>query len=82
MVSLSLPTGSFADLITQSTCTVDDKTFDGFAYLDLAGSVPRSALNYTVVDANGLEGFDFQFDLAPLRRDFSHSISPCRARRR
>jgi hypothetical protein len=58
-------TGTFADLITQSTCTVDDKTFDGFSYLDLIGNVPSPALNYAVVNANGLEGFDFQFDLAP-----------------
>ena len=52
-------TGSFLDLETQGSCTIDDKTFSDFTYTSF--DVSALAFSYTVVNSNGLEGFQFQF---------------------
>ena len=66
-------TGTYANLITTGACTIDDKLFSGFSF-DLGDGIfspgvlsldgfSAGDISYTVVNANGLEGFSFQFDL-------------------
>jgi len=66
-------TGTYANLITTGACTIDDKLFSGFSF-DLGDNIVSTEvlgldgfsagdITYTVVNANGLEGFSFQFDL-------------------
>src|SRR5437763_4616894 len=64
-------TGTYANL--QTACTIDDKIFSNFNFTNFGGvgspgvlgfdGFTAGDINYTVVNANGLEGFSFQFNL-------------------
>lgn len=75
-------TGTYADLVATGACTIDDKLFSSFNFINFGGGIDSPGvlgldgfaagdINYTVVNANGLEGFSFQFDLPQGLEDFN-----------